>query len=158
MATPHDLLGRARGVPCRSPLLAALLTALLALTTFSTAGCGDASSTSAPDASARDGAPGTGDDAMRSIDAREPTDADPNAPDASVRSCGGFTGEVCEPTEFCDFPDNDCGAADAVGACKRRPEICMPAEFPVCGCDGQDYSTECEAYGAGTDIASEGPC
>jgi hypothetical protein len=153
------LLDRAHGVLCRSPLLAALLTALLALTTFSTAGCGDdASSTSTPDASERDGDPGTGDDAMRPIDAREPPDADPNAPDSGARSCGGFAGEVCDPADFCDFPDNDCGAADSVGTCKTRPDLCQPVIDEVCGCDGSTYQTECNAQMAGTDIASEDPC
>jgi hypothetical protein len=29
---------------------------------------------------------------------------------------------------------------------------------PVCGCDGTDYSNECQALGAGVSVASNGEC
>ena len=129
----------------------ALLLALL------TAGCGDdASDSDVPDAAERDAAP--------TIDAREPVDAaradaDPGAPDAAPASCGGFTNERCkdEPNTYCDFQQN-CGEGDQSGVCTPRPDACSPVVSPVCGCDGMDYPNECEAYLAGTDIASEGNC
>ena len=160
MATLRDLLGRSRGARCLRNPLAALLVTLLAVTVFSTAGCGDdASSSNVPDASERDGDPGTGNDAMQPVvDARVPPDADPNKPDGGGGSCGGFSGAVCGPREYCDYPENDCGIADATGTCTIRPDLCQPVISPVCGCDGRDYQNECEAYKAGTDIASIGAC
>jgi hypothetical protein len=120
------------------------------------AGCGDDSSSSrVPDAAARDATPAI--DARAPIDAAVP-DADPNAPDAGLESCGGFLPKECRGATYCDFPANDCGAADATGECKPRPDACSPVELPVCGCDGQDYPNECEAYLAGIDIAREGSC
>jgi hypothetical protein len=156
MATLQDLLGRSRGALS----LPSFLATLLALTVFSTAGCGDdASSSNVPDASERDGDPGPVADAMQpSIDATAPPDADSSKLDAGGESCGDFSGAVCGPTEYCDFPDNDCGIADATGTCTPRPELCQPAQIPVCGCDDRDYGNECEAYQAGTDIAEGRAC
>lgn len=137
------------------------MAALLAASVFSTAGCGDdASSSTTPDASERDGDPGPGIDAMRPPgDANAPADADPIESDAGGGSCGGFSGAVCSPDrEYCNYPENDCGIADATGTCTIRPELCQPVVSPVCGCDGRDYQNECEAYRAGTDIASIGAC
>ena len=134
------------------------MVALMTLAVLATAGCGDdASSSSTPDAAERDADPGTGDDAMRPIDARESPDADPNAPDGGPRSCGGLTGQPCGTKEFCDFPDDMCGANDGTGTCKPRPELCQPAEIPVCGCDGAMHRTACEAQQAGTDVSLDTP-
>ena len=156
MATLHDLLGRSRGA-----LFLAALATLLAVTVFSTAGCGDdASSSNLPDASERDGDPGTGNDAMQPVvDARVPPDADPDKSDAGGESCGGLSGAVCGPRFFCDYADGDnCGAADATGTCARRPDACPPVVMPVCGCDNRTYNSACDAYQAGTDIAADSPC
>lgn len=132
--------------------------ALLLALSMAAAGCGDdASGNQVPDAAERDGAPAV--DARRPIDAT-PADADPNAPDAAPETCGGFANVQCaDPANmYCDFKDNDCGAADASGVCSPRPDLCQPVVMAVCGCDGRDYTSECEAYFAGTDIAREGPC
>jgi hypothetical protein len=154
MATLHDLLGRSRGA-CFLP---AFLATLLAAIVFSTAGCGDdASSSNMPDASERDGDPGN--DAMQPVvDASTPPDADPDKSDAGNESCGGFSGAVCGPRHYCDYPENDCGIADATGTCMPRPDGCACNIEPVCGCDGREYNCECEAYQAGTDIAAVGAC
>lgn len=78
---------------------------------------------------------------------------------ACGRSCGGFAGEVCLGTEWCDYPDGwVCGGTDGLGTCRTRPSVCPPVIQPVCGCDGQTYQSPCDAYGAGTDVAADGPC
>jgi Kazal-type serine protease inhibitor domain len=75
------------------------------------------------------------------------------------RSCGGFAGAACAADEFCDYPDgSQCGANDATGTCKQRPQACIDVYSPVCGCDGVEYSNLCYANGAGTDVAFAGPC
>jgi len=36
-----------------------------------------------------------------------------------------------------------CGAADAPGVCREKPQMCTMDYTPVCGCDEQTYSNEC---------------
>lgn len=72
--------------------------------------------------------------------------------------CGGLAGYVCPLTEYCDFPDDDCGAADGTGICKPRPAACDASYAPVCGCDGAVHGNDCGAYAAGTDLNLAGGC
>ena len=76
------------------------------------------------------------------------------------RSCGGFGGLPCGPSEFCDYPDGSfCGGDDSTGVCTPRPTDCPePGGVPTCGCDGVTYIGECSAYFSGTDVAHTGEC
>lgn len=73
--------------------------------------------------------------------------------------CGTRGGSSCAATEFCNFePDLDCGATDRGGACESKPGVCAELHDPVCGCDGRNYTSACEAHRAGVSVASAGAC
>lgn len=75
------------------------------------------------------------------------------------RTCGGRAGAVCNPGEYCDFPEpHYCGGADETGVCRTRPDACPPEIRTVCGCDGVTYASPCDAYTSGTDVARDGAC
>lgn len=72
----------------------------------------------------------------------------------SLAVCGGLSGGVCPPEEFCYFGDKSCGADDNDGKCVTRPTVCALEATPqICGCDGYAYASECEAHAAGTDVS-----
>jgi hypothetical protein len=72
--------------------------------------------------------------------------------------CGGLGNIQCCPTEFCDFPDDTCGAADGGGTCKPRTTTCPEIFSPTCACDGKVYGNPCEANAAGADVNDNGNC
>lgn len=72
--------------------------------------------------------------------------------------CGGFSGMLCADDEYCDYPNDVCGAADGQGVCRPRPEGCDLNYAPVCACDGMVYGNDCGANGAGFDVSDLGGC
>ncbi|MGE0789911.1 MAG: Kazal-type serine protease inhibitor domain-containing protein [Sandaracinaceae bacterium] len=74
-------------------------------------------------------------------------------------SCGGLLGQMCRPSQFCDYPDSFfCGGFDGTGTCMPRPEVCDATVDPVCGCDGATYTNACMANMAGVDVNHTGGC
>ncbi|MGH1403571.1 MAG: Kazal-type serine protease inhibitor domain-containing protein [Alphaproteobacteria bacterium] len=73
--------------------------------------------------------------------------------------CGGFTGQDCSDTQYCDYPVGaNCGHDDYPGVCRARPRVCTQEYKPVCGCDNHTYPNACSAHSAGTSVASDHPC
>ena len=65
----------------------------------------------------------------------------------------------CVSGLFCQRePAANCGRADAPGTCQPTPTICTRIYKPVCGCDGNTFSNECEAHAAEISVDHDGPC
>jgi hypothetical protein len=74
-------------------------------------------------------------------------------------TCGGRSGGQCAEGSYCSYdPVAICGWADATGTCKPKPELCAQIYAPVCGCDGQTYSSACVAASHGVSTHTEGEC
>ena len=73
-------------------------------------------------------------------------------------TCGGFIGLSCEKGQFCDFPAGSCNIADMQGTCVEVPDACPGELAPVCGCNGQTYSSDCERVVAGVQKKHDGAC
>ncbi len=85
--------------------------------------------------------------------------APPGTCDGTVRSCA--LASTCPSNQFCEYPDDRCGANGTMGTCVDRPSFCrvLPSdEARVCACDRKVYDSPCEASRAGQDIAQEGIC
>jgi hypothetical protein len=72
--------------------------------------------------------------------------------------CGGISGLPCGAAFYCDYPLDNCGAGDAAGVCKARPQGCPENYDPVCACGGTVAGNECGAFADGNDLAIDGGC
>lgn len=66
---------------------------------------------------------------------------------------------MCGEGEYCNWSDDQCGEGPSgMGTCMPIPKGCDASYQPVCGCDGQVYGNDCNAAGAGVDVAAAGGC
>ena len=76
-----------------------------------------------------------------------------------AKACGGSSGLVCGPDEYCEFDAKTaCGSTGRAGSCATRGRFCPQFVSTVCGCDGKQYGNSCFANAAGASVAYAGPC
>lgn len=73
--------------------------------------------------------------------------------------CGTRGTGSCDEGLYCHFdPAVSCGRWDGGGTCAVPDQVCLEVFEPVCGCDGETYSSACHAGMAGVSVDFEGPC
>jgi len=72
--------------------------------------------------------------------------------------CGGIAGFPCPNGQWCDPEPATCGIFDGGGYCADVPQFCTDDWTPVCGCDGQTYSNDCQRQLAQVGFAYNGEC
>ena len=89
-----------------------------------------------------------------------PLDGNTTGGDASSTggACGGSGDPPCSAGAYCAWSDKRCGALTH-GACAATPSAtCTAQATPVCGCDGNNYPSDCDAAKAGTDVSTSVSC
>eukprot|EP00128_Syssomonas_multiformis_P011834 Colp12_sorted_trinity150504_noHs@33803 len=69
---------------------------------------------------------------------------------------GCKTNSDCGEAQFLLFCNHDL-KCDAPGKCGFR-RVCHSQAGPVCGCDGQNYPSDCEAHHKGVSVKASGSC
>lgn len=62
----------------------------------------------------------------------------------------------CAANQYCKSAA--VGVCDGKGVCTIKPQVCATIFAPVCGCNGQTYSNDCGAAGAGQNVAGKSEC
>jgi hypothetical protein len=75
--------------------------------------------------------------------------------------CDGTRAHRCPGRMVCEIVDANCDPAGATGMCVARSKhwrSCRNDPYPVCGCDGRTYRTDCRLRRAGVALAVAASC
>lgn len=74
--------------------------------------------------------------------------------------CSRFEDDECGQDEYCELEAVTFGYgwADERGECRVKSGICSFLLYPVCGCDGRQYTSPCSAKNDGVMVAYAGTC
>jgi hypothetical protein len=72
--------------------------------------------------------------------------------------CVGFIGLPCPDGQTCDLLPGICQGADIPGNCVNTPQVCTDEWDPVCGCNTQTFSNDCQRLMAGVQLDHPGDC
>jgi hypothetical protein len=64
----------------------------------------------------------------------------------------------CGAGQYCKVPDFTCGDGNTPGACATIPNGCASGGPPVCGCDGLNHVSACDAASGAIDLSASGAC
>ena len=70
----------------------------------------------------------------------------------------GMDGVICKGNQYCKTDIGKCLSDGASGDCEIRPSVCKEIYEPVCGCDGNTYSSSCHAALNGVNVVYAGEC
>src|SRR4051812_2512048 len=71
--------------------------------------------------------------------------------------CAGPRDQACAKGDYCNsIVRGRCPSPSTLGVCAKKPELCSDLFAPVCGCDGQTYSSSCFAAAVGVAVEHAG--
>lgn len=76
--------------------------------------------------------------------------------EADVLECD--VAHSCPEGQLCELPAGVCTRGLDGGTCVPVPQACPDLYAPVCGCDDQTYSNDCERRAAGAQKSYDGAC
>jgi hypothetical protein len=75
-----------------------------------------------------------------------------------AKQCGAIPGGDCPSGTYCKLATGSCSLPGALGTCALKTTACSDIWAPVCGCNGTTYGNDCDAAGAGENLAHTGEC
>lgn len=82
----------------------------------------------------------------------------PAAAAGEGEQCGTIAGITCDGDLWCEHETGACDAPDAAGVCIKTPGPCSAHIVQECGCDGKEYSRDCDRRKVRVQQKNDGAC